>query len=122
MLRTPLIAAGLALVASHALAQGDADKGQALFAAQCGFCHSTEAGKHLMGPSLRAVYGRSSAHAQGFAYSAALKGAGLTWDDATLEKWLTGPAALVPGTQMMYPGQPDSQARQDLIAYLKGLK
>ncbi len=40
MLHKQLITAGLALASSLALAQGDAAKGQALFAAQCGFCHS----------------------------------------------------------------------------------
>ncbi|MCO6056779.1 c-type cytochrome [Pseudomonas sp. MOB-449] len=122
MLHKQLIAAGLALASSLAFAQGDAAKGQALFAAQCGFCHSTEAGKNLMGPSLHGVYGRASAQAPGFRYSAPLKGAGLEWNDANLDKWLTSPAALLPGNLMMYPGQSGAQERQDLIAYLKSLK
>ncbi|MCY1292139.1 Cytochrome c2 [compost metagenome] len=122
MLHKQLLAAGLALASSLAFAQGDATRGQALFAAQCGFCHSAEAGKHLLGPSLHGVYGRASARAPGFGYSAPLKGAGLQWNDANLDKWLTSPAAMVPGTLMMYPGQPGAEARQDLIAYLKSLK
>ncbi|RBJ78082.1 cytochrome c2 [Pseudomonas sp. MWU12-2534b] len=119
---TPLLAAqALLLTAPLALADGDAVIGKALFSAQCGFCHSAENGKHLMGPSLHQVFGRASAQAQGFSYSSALQGAGLQWNDATLERWLSNPATLVPGNNMMFPGQPDPQSRQHLIAYLKSL-
>lgn len=119
---TPLLAAqALLLVAPLALADGDAVLGKALFSAQCGFCHSTENGKHLMGPSLHQVFGRASGQAQGFSYSSALQGAGLQWNDASLERWLSNPATLVPGNNMMFPGQPDPQSRQHLIAYLKSL-
>lgn len=74
------------------------------------------------GPSLNGVYGRASAQAPGFAYSAPLKGAALQWNDTNLDKWLSNPAAMLPGNLMMYPGQPGARERQDLIAYLKSLK
>ncbi|MFK8332315.1 c-type cytochrome [Pseudomonas sp. BJa5] len=115
-------ASALLLAAPLCLAQGDATQGQALFKAQCGYCHSTEAGKHLMGPSLQGVAGRANAQAPGFNYSPAFKGAQLSWNDANLDAWLTSPAALVPGNMMMFPGQADAQAREHLIAYLKQLK
>ncbi|PYC37185.1 c-type cytochrome [Pseudomonas protegens] len=119
---TPLLAAHvLLLTAPLALADGDAVLGKTLFSAQCGFCHSVENGKHLMGPSLQGVFGRASGQAQGFSYSSALQGAGLHWNDATLERWLSNPATLVPGNKMMFPGQADPQSRQHLIAYLKSL-
>ncbi|MNP13179.1 Cytochrome c2 [compost metagenome] len=120
---TQLLAAGaLLLAATTALAEGDATQGKAMFTAQCGFCHSTEAGKNLMGPSLHGVFGRTSAQAPGFTYSAALLSAKLQWNDANLDKWLASPATLLPGNMMMYPGQADGQSRQNLIAYLKTLK
>jgi cytochrome c len=122
MLAKRFFAAGLALASSLAFAQGDAAKGQVLFAAQCGFCHSTESGSNLMGPSLHGVYGRTSAQAPGFGYSAPLQGAGLQWNDANLDRWLSSPATMLPGNLMMYPGQPGAGERQDLIAYLKRLK
>src|SRR6476469_9424877 len=53
---------------------------------QCKVCHTTQAGQHLVGPSLAGVYGRTAASARGYPYSAALKQAGLTWDDATLDR------------------------------------
>ncbi|CAN7557190.1 c-type cytochrome [Pseudomonas umsongensis] len=117
-----LVAGALVLAAPLTLAQGDVAQGQALFKTQCGFCHSPEAGKNLMGPSLHGVFDRTSAQAPAFTYSAALQGASLKWDDVNLDKWLTSPASLVPGNVMMFPGQADSQSRQDLIAYLKSLR
>ena len=54
-------------------------------------------------------------------YSDALKRSGLSWNDATLDQWLSGPNALVPGNSMTFPGLKESQARQDLIAYLKAV-
>ncbi|MDX9668104.1 c-type cytochrome [Pseudomonas sp. P5_152] len=117
-----LVASALLLAAPLTLAQGDVTQGQTLFAAQCGFCHSPEAGKNLMGPSLHGVFDRASAQAPAFTYSAALQGAKLQWSDATLDKWLASPATLLPGNMMMFPGQPDAQSRQHLIAYLKSLK
>lgn len=122
MIRTPLLTACVLLLStSLCFAEGDATQGKVLFNAQCGFCHGTEAGKHLMGPSLHGVAGRASAQAPGFAYSPALKNSTLRWDDASLDTWLAGPAAMVPGSLMMFAGQADVQARRNLIAYLKSL-
>ena len=54
-------------------------------------------------------------------YSDALKGAGITWNEAALDKWLADPARTVQGTTMTFSGVKDRQARQDLIAYLKAV-
>ena len=117
-----LIASAVLLASTHALAAGDAAKGQAQFQAQCGFCHSVEAGKTIMGPSLLGVAGKAAAQVEGFAYTPALKGANLTWDEASLDKWLANPMAMVPGTMMAFPGMADAGARADVIAYLNSLK
>ena len=50
--------------------------------------------------------------------SPALKASGLVWDAATLDRWLTGPPELVPGTKM-YFSLSDPQKRADIIAYLQ---
>ncbi|SDH59823.1 c-type cytochrome [Pseudomonas panipatensis] len=122
MIRKQLLAASLLLASPLVLAQGDADQGKNLFAANCGYCHSTEAGKNQMGPSLHGVYGRAGGQAPAFAYSAPFKSAKPQWDEASLDKWLTNPAAMVPGTMMMFPGLASAEDRQHLIAYLKTLK
>ncbi|HET9628664.1 MAG TPA: hypothetical protein VFP14_04190, partial [Novosphingobium sp.] len=68
--------------------------------AQCAACHSTVPGKHGIGPNLAGVYGTKAGEIPGYTFSPALKASGLTWDDATLDKWLAGPMKLVPGTKM----------------------
>jgi cytochrome c len=108
----------LATCAPLALAAGDATRGAKTFR-QCMACHSLEPGEHLTGPSLAHVLGREAASAGGFLrYSDALKRSGLRWNEATLEQWLANPAALVPGTNMTFPGIKDPAARQDVIAFL----
>lgn len=86
---------------------------------QCKTCHAIEPGRHMIGPSLAGVHGKPAASATGYAYSAAMKGSGLTWDDATLERFLDAPMKTVPGTKMVYPGLKDPAKRAELIAYLK---
>ncbi len=90
--------------------------------AQCAACHAVVPGKNGIGPSLAGVFGRKAGQAPGYAYSAANLSSGLTWDEATLDEYLTAPAKKVPGTKMTYAGQADPAARQALIAYLKTLK
>jgi cytochrome c len=78
-------------------------------------------GQHLVGPSLAGVYGKPAAGAADYPYSAALKQAGLTWDDATLDRFLTAPMKTVPGTRMTYAGLADPAARHEIVMYLKTL-
>lgn len=106
---------------SSALAAGDAEAGAVVFK-KCALCHSNEAGKTKIGPSLFGVVGRHSASLPGYNYSEAMKSADKTWDEATLNVYLTSPKALVPGTKMTFPGLPDETDRLNVIAYLATLK
>jgi cytochrome c len=111
-----------ALGASAARADdGDATAGEAAFKKNCTVCHTTEAGKNKIGPSLSGVVGRHSATIAGFAYSDAMKKADKTWDEATLETYLTNPRELVPGTKMIFIGLKNEPDRKNVIAYLKTL-
>jgi cytochrome c2 len=47
---------------------------------------------------------------------------GLVWDVSTLDRYLSGPRKVVPGTLMTYPGLQDQHQRADLIAYLATLR
>jgi cytochrome c len=122
--RVALVAAiaVMTAAASSARADGDAQAGEALFKKNCTLCHTTEAGKNKIGPSLSGVVGRHSASEAGFAYSDAMKKADKTWDDATLDTYLTNPRGFVPGTKMIFVGLKNDQDRQNLIAYLNTLK
>ncbi len=110
---------GAAAVPAAAVAAADAKPAAY---AQCAACHSVEPGKHGIGPSLHGVYGTKAGDIPGYAFSDKLKASGLTWDDATLDKWLAGPMKMVPGTKMSYAGMSDPAKRAEIIAYLKTLK
>ena len=109
-------AACLALSPLPALAAGDVDAGLALYQTRCAVCHSMDF--NGVGPAHRGVFGRQAAQTPGFAYSDALKASHLTWDEASLGRWLADPEKLVPG-QRMGVNVPEAAARRDLIAYLK---
>jgi cytochrome c len=100
----------------------DAAAGQAVFKSQCSICHSPSLGKNNVGPSLFGVVGRHTASVAGFHYSAGNQAADLTWSEATLEKYIDSPKAIVPGTTMSFAGIKDAEKRADLIAYLSTLK
>jgi len=115
-----LIAPFLLLATSAGHAAGDAAAGQKVYA-RCAGCHSTTEGQNKIGPSLAGVVGRKSGTEVGYNYSPAMKNANITWDDATLDKFLTSPARLVHGTKM-FMNLPSSTDRQNVIAYLDTLK
>jgi cytochrome c len=115
-------AALLALAfAAPALADGDAAAGKTVFN-KCAICHTVDPAKKGIGPTLFGVLGRKSASVEGFSYSEAMKKADKTWDEATLDTYLTNPKALVPGTKMVFPGLPKPEDRANVIAYLGTLK
>jgi len=123
-MRTAFIAAAtLAAVclAGTARADGDAAAGKTVFA-KCAICHSPAQGRNMVGPTLFGVVGRTSASVSNFSYSAAMKTAAKTWDEATLDTYLTDPKALVPGTKMIFPGLKNADDRKNVIAYLATLK
>ncbi|CFN02732.1 cytochrome c [Bordetella pertussis] len=65
------------------------------------------------------AYDRVGPRHCGLAYTQAMKDSGLTWDAATLDRFLADPLKTVPGTAMTYAGVPDAGERADLIAYLR---
>ena len=110
----------LAASATAALA-ADPAAGARIFKSQCSVCHSPVAGKNGVGPSLFGVVGRQAGTEPGFHFSADHKKLGVTWDQATLDKYLTNPRAMVHDTTMSYPGLKSDAQRADLIAYLATL-
>jgi cytochrome c len=123
MLCKSLIA--LALLASSTIvanAAGDAKAGAAIFK-RCAVCHTNDkGGGDGLGPNLFGIVGRKAATRAGFAYSAPLKKAGLTWTEANLTKWVAGPARVVPGTKMAFAGITSKKQQADVVAYLTTLK
>jgi cytochrome c len=58
-------------------------------------------------------------HLPDFAYSPAMRAAGLVWNERTLDRFLAAPTKVVPGTSMGYAGIEDPRERADLIAWLR---
>jgi cytochrome c len=106
---------------SIAQAAGDAKAGKNVFR-KCAICHDIRPGKKKIGPSLHGVVGSKSATAKGYRFSPALKKANLTWDAATLSKYLENPRKMVKGTRMAFAGLRSKKDRDNVIAYLKTLK
>lgn len=95
---------------------GDAARGKTVFEKRCTGCHAMEGDRE--GPRLAGVFGRKAGSVPGFDYSAGLKNSGITWNEATLEKWLSDPDSLVKDTTMDFH-VPKAQERSDLVAYFK---
>ncbi len=105
-------------VATLPAAAQDAAAGEKVFKVQCMACHSVVPGKRGIGPNLYGVVGRPAGTVPDFHYTAANKNSGLTWDAATLDRYLAAPQQVVHGTSMTYAGLKNDTQRADLIAYL----
>ncbi|HZP19552.1 MAG TPA: cytochrome c family protein [Bauldia sp.] len=116
-----LVLALIAIVAGPlaARADGDAAKGQRVFN-YCVSCHRIGPGATtLVGPELNGVVGRKAGTLPGYPYSDAMKNSGVTWDEATLLRYLRGPQAMIPGIRMTFGGIRKDEDIVNLIAYLK---
>jgi cytochrome c len=115
-----IVALGCAVSAS-AVAQ-DVAVGEKTFVV-CRACHQIGPNaKNFVGPVLNGVVGRPAGTYPGYDYSAANKNSGLTWDEATLQKYLANPQQVVKGTKMIFPGIKDPAKVKDVIAFLKTYK
>ena len=116
-----LIAPLLLMSAQSAMGAPDPANGEVLFRSRCSICHSAEAGTNKIGPSLFNVVDRPAGSIADFAYSDANRKSGIVWNLQALDRYLTAPQAMVPGTRMTFPGLKDDQQRADVIAFLATL-
>jgi cytochrome c len=118
-----LAVVGLAFAStSAAVADGDIAKGEKVFK-KCQTCHAVgPAATNRVGPILNGIVGKSAGKVAKYTYSPAMKSSGLTWDKATLKKYLKDPKALVPGTKMVFVGLKKDDELENVIAYLASFK
>lgn len=118
---SPCLAAAVALLATvpGPAPAADAERGKTLYAA-CAACHSDK--PDALGPNLKGVVGRKAAALEDFRYSAPMRRAGLTWDDANLRAYILDPQATVKGNRMPFGGLRAAGDVDDIVAYLKTLQ
>ena len=91
------------------------------FKKSCGTCHAAAPdAAPRQGPNLFGVVGRAAGGVAGFKYSPAFVAGqtGILWDEATLDRWLADPQAVIPGSVMLYK-QADPDKRRLIIEFLK---
>ena len=123
LLTTAIVALGLAGAGPALAVEPDLKKGARVFK-KCQACHTLEeGGANKVGPNLYGMFTRGAAAVDGFRYSKAMVAkageAGFTWDDPTLDAYLTKPRDVVPGGSMAFAGLRKEKDRINLIAYLK---
>lgn len=106
----------LVMVAGSAMAQ-DAARGEKLYRQRCSSCHAVD--ENGAGPRTRTLFGRKAGTQAGFNYSDALRLAGFTWNDRTLDRWLANPNSMVPGNDMIVQMANEPADRLDIIAWLR---
>jgi cytochrome c len=95
--------------------------GQVKFNNFCRTCHAVREGDNRLGPSLHGIVGRKAGSAEGYGnYSAAMKQSGIVWDEATLDRFLANPEAVVPNNNMKpFARLADAAVRKQIIDYLE---
>ena len=89
--------------------------------AQCTLCHGLAPDEpQLAGPNLHGIVGRRAASVPGFPYSKSLRALGITWSATELDRFLSDPPAMVPGTAMAFAGLRNADDRAAVICRLTG--
>jgi len=117
-MRVALVAAvGLVVSTGAALAQ-DVAAGETSFR-KCAPCHSIGPdATNKVGPVLNGLDGRKAGSVEGFNYSDANKGSGITWGEAVFKEYIKDPRAKVPGTKMVFAGIKSEKELGDLWSYV----
>ena len=106
----------IATARAPARAAPDALRGEQVYT-RCLACHALA--YDCVGPRHCGLFGRRASSVPGFSYSAAMKKSGIVWNAKTLDRFLTRPLKMVPGSAMTYDGVADPKERADLIACLE---
>ena len=105
---------------SARLKKADLAAGDNFFERKCSQCHDGEkTGGHAKGPFLWNVVGRKAASIPGFDFSEAMKKAGVTWDYAALDYYLSNTERAVPGKAMNFAGIEDADLRAAVVMHLR---
>jgi cytochrome c len=113
----------LASLAPALAAQEESEEGKVAYNNACRTCHSFKPDDNRLGPTLHGIVGRKAGSIEGFAFSPSMKSSGITWDDATLDQFISNPNQVVSGNKMQpFGGIADASERKKIVDYLKTLK
>lgn len=106
---------------TQAARAADDVSGEQAFNNNCRTCHSWKEGDNRLGPNLHGVVGRKSGSVQGYNnYSQSMKHANITWDEASLDKFIANPDSVVQNNNMKpFSGVGDAETRKKIIEFLK---
>ncbi|MBW2229311.1 MAG: c-type cytochrome [Deltaproteobacteria bacterium] len=88
-------------------------------ATPCWTCHDVTGTSIKIGPGLQNLIGRRAGAEPGFPHSAAMRSSGITWNERTLDAFLSDGQGFIPGNKMIGSGVPDPRLRMDLIFFLR---
>ena len=111
------------LAIAPASAAQESDDGQVAFNNSCRTCHSFKEGDNRLGPTLHGIVGRKAGSIEGYQFSSAMSGSGITWDESNLNQFIENPDKVVHGNAMKpFGGIADASEREKIVNYLKSLK
>ena len=113
-----VVTGAIALWSSIGLAQGDPAAGEKVFN-KCKACHVADEAQNRVGPHLVGLFGRQAGSVEGFKYSDAMKGSGVTWSEETISEYIADPRGYIKGNRMAFVGLKDEEDIVNLVAYLK---
>jgi cytochrome c len=113
-----VVTGALALWSSVGHAQGDPAAGEKVFN-KCRACHVADEPQNRVGPHLVGLFGRKAGSVEGFKYSEAMKGSGVTWSEETISEYIADPRGYIKGNRMAFVGLKDQEDVANLVAYLK---
>src|SRR5262245_7172606 len=116
-----VLALGAGAFAQETVGRGAGpEEGQLVFNTACRTCHMLKEGDNRLGPNLHKIIGRKAGSLPNYAYSSAMKGADLTWDKATLDRFIANPDQVVNGHNMKpFGGLASAEERAKIIAFLE---
>ena len=118
-----IVCSGLLCAVPAEAEQEENEGGKVAFNNNCRTCHSFKEGDNRLGPTLHGIVGRKAGSIEGFQFSSAMKSSGITWDAATLDKFIANPDMVVHGNAMKpFGGIADASERTKIVDYLATLK
>lgn len=110
-----LLGAGLGAVAAGPVTTPPKPNGEQIFRQRC---HSNSSSNPpAIGPGLAGIIGRRAASVKYSGYSPVIKRSNIIWTKENLDRFLSNPAAILPGTRMGF-GISDQAQRTAVIGYL----